>query len=79
MSTEALTKPSADDCEGTAWPVCPHCGHPEGEWHRSTLDRDEDQDIFSCGSCGKDYVVTIHISVDFDTRPVEPKGKGERG
>jgi len=59
-------------CENEWVPKCPHCGHYETDWGHSGLENDGDEVTFSCASCGKDYIVTMHMNIDFDTRAIEP-------
>jgi len=62
-------KPKPEDCQGTAVPHCPHCGHEIKDWWDGldALKRDGDADETECGSCAKPFRIVIHVSHTFTT------------
>lgn len=69
---------SERDTEGTWAPTCPHCGVVDQDWWDGTALKDDgDTEVVDCGSCGKPYETTLHVSTDFDTRPVAGTVEGE--
>ncbi len=51
--------------------VCPYCGDIKGDmWE--ILHEQDDSEIIEC-DCGKDFEVTMNISVDYSSRPIPCK------
>lgn len=44
--------------------TCPYCGSTNDESYEYT----EDDTTASCGSCGKDFLLSVHVSVDYSTK-----------
>lgn len=57
------------ESEGTQYPICPHCSTELTEWWDGYL-RGEDgyTDEVTCGECEKEYTVTVHVDVTFDSK-----------
>lgn len=54
--------------EYTEVPMCPHCNHPDDDWHdMSSLRNDGDSTETDCVQCNKPMEVTLHIDVSFST------------
>ena len=51
-------------------PVCPHCGTLERDYWELQLVTDGDSVTNTCGHCGLEYRVTIHVdSPTYSTAP----------
>ena len=50
------------DTEGTAYPVCPHCGNIHYN------DFEYDDGVYNCAQCGEEFEVEREVSVSFTTR-----------
>ena len=49
-------------------PVCPHCGHEEGDaWEIDFGAGIEGDAVISCGECGQDYSATRNCTVTYST------------
>ena len=49
-------------------PVCPHCGHKHRDaWDLSFDGGAEGECEIECGECGKDYIISRHVSVSYST------------
>ena len=53
--------------EYTDEPVCPHCGHV----HRDSFEWEEDEGTQECEQCGKAFVYTRVVTVDWCTSKAE--------
>ncbi len=55
------------------FPRCPYCWKHDQDWWDGQPHRyDGDSWESTCGSCGKDYTVTMCVSYSFDTKAKEP-------
>ena len=66
------------ETEWTTFPICPYCGKEDQGW-RDRLKAEYDGDFWQviCDYCMKPYVVTISVSVHFDTRILNQPEKQE--
>ena len=55
------------DTAHTDRPVCPFCGRVE-QCHDEIFEGWEEDGEHTCGSCGRDYAISRHISVSYSTR-----------
>jgi transcription elongation factor Elf1 len=44
---------------------CPHCGHMNTD--TECLPYDENETEFSCGMCGEDFQIQVHVTYAWDT------------
>lgn len=57
------------DTEWAVFPICPYCGNGDQDcWNNLGDKNDGDTWSSNCGNCGKDYSVTMSVSVHFSTR-----------
>jgi hypothetical protein len=59
-------------------PTCPHCGHGEADWWEHGDDIKDGNDFkIECGSCEKEFEVTVCIETTFTTtKPKEAQDEG---
>lgn len=61
-----MTVPEESDYQGTDEVVCPYCGKEQGDsWELSSDDGDLD-----CYHCGRRFMYTRTVSVDYSTHPI---------
>ena len=62
-----------NDCISTHNAVCPYCGYVERDsWEISLGDGyGEGDGEHTCGECDRDYYVSRHVHVTYNTKPVE--------
>jgi len=70
--------------ERTTAPTCPHCGHIEKDAWEIDFGSASDGDTYhTCNSCGRDYLLSRHVSVSYSARPIiddpacNPQSKGD--
>ena len=57
------------ETEWTTFPVCPYCGLCDQDWWDGIAPKDDgDSWGAECGSCQKDYIVTMSVSTNFSTK-----------
>jgi transcription elongation factor Elf1 len=61
-----MTTPDPWDCRGTMEPICPYCGHEQGDFWEAQRDSGEHQ----CDSCGRSFAYERCVSVDYSTSPI---------
>lgn len=61
-----------EDTDFTEAIVCPYCGEKESDsWEVSMHMSDGEEAETSCGSCGKDFIVTVYITTRYSTKVME--------
>lgn len=64
------------DTEYTDQIVCPYCGEVDRDSWESTGAQDEQREM-QCGSCGKNFIYTTHISVSYSSSQCDCLNGGE--
>ena len=57
------------DIKYNTFVVCPYCGYEHEDQCDYPFDYDEDEEegIFHCDSCGKDFGVIIHMDITYSS------------
>jgi hypothetical protein len=59
------------DTEHRDSPICPHCGHAEGDaWEIDFGAGIEGDTTITCGECEMDYLASRHCTVTYSTFPL---------
>lgn len=64
-----MPEPDELDCRREPRPRCPHCGYVVPIESDDSPNEDEATQVYDCGECEKEFLVTCHVDVTYTTRP----------
>lgn len=63
-----MPEPDELDCWMEERPRCPHCGHEVAIEPGDSPNEDEATEVYECGECDKEFLVTCNVDVTYTTR-----------
>lgn len=61
--------PDEYSCLREPEPVCPYCGHEQGDFWEVSLNEEGDGE-HECGNCTRTFRWSCHVSVTYSTTPI---------